>query len=544
LQNLLSVWNGLDMRRRAVLALATAAVFVSVLLMSRMAATPQMSLLFAGLDSTAAGEIVSSLEGQSEPYEVRGNGIYVASDRRDALRLSLAADGLPATGGAGYELLDTLSGFGTTSQMFDAAYWRAKEGELARTIVAAPFAKSVRVHISNRSAGQPFRQGPPPSASVFVTPASDAITADQSRALAFLVASAVEGLDAANVAVIDARTGAVLSLEETVPLAEAGADRADILKARVERLLAAHVGQGRAIVEVSVETNPASEQITERRFDPDSRVAISTDTEERSSQSAGNDGAVTVASNLPDGDGAEGQGSSSQNSETRERINFEVSETQREVVLAPGAVTRITVAVLVDGLIDAATQQWRPRTEAELASLQDLVASAVGFNADRGDVITLKSLAFQPVEQLGTLAETSLMSGLTLDLTHLLQIVILALVAVTIALFVIKPLLMKPPLLTATALPPVDAADSGSAEKGRSEFEEISPSAFDLDNPTGELGSDFDFAAAGDFSLPELSGFDTANEDPVARLRNLIEERRDETVEVLRGWMDDKKEKT
>ena len=136
------------------------------------------------------------------------------------------------------------------------------------------------------------------------------------------------------------------------------------------------------------------------------------------------------------------------------------------------------------------------------------------------------------------------MSGLTLDLTHLLQIVILALVAVTIALFVIKPLLMKPPLLTATALPPVDAEDSGSAEMGLGEFEEISPSAFDLDNSTGELGNDFDFAGAGDFPLPELSGFDTANEDPVARLRNLIEERRDETVEVLRGWMDDKKEKT
>ena len=68
------------------------------------------------------------------------------------------------------------------------------------------------------------------------------------------MASAVEGLDAANVVVLDARTGAVLSLEETVPLSEAGADRADILKARVERLLAAHVGLGRAIVEVSVET--------------------------------------------------------------------------------------------------------------------------------------------------------------------------------------------------------------------------------------------------------------------------------------------------
>ncbi len=60
--------------------------------------------------------------------------IYVDAAQRDSLRMVLAGQGLPATGGAGYELLDSLSGFGTTSQMFDAAYWRAKEGELARTI--------------------------------------------------------------------------------------------------------------------------------------------------------------------------------------------------------------------------------------------------------------------------------------------------------------------------------------------------------------------------------------------------------------------------
>ena len=79
--------------------------------------------------------------------------------------------------------------------------------------------------------------------------------------------------------------------------------------------------------------------------------------------------------------------------------------------------------------------------------------------------------------------------------------------------------------------------------KGPGEFEEISPSAFDLDNSTGELGSDFDLQVQVIFPAGVI-GFDTANEDPVARLRNLIEERRDETVEVLRGWMDDKKEKT
>ena len=69
---------------------------------------------------------------------MRGDSIYVDGSQRDGLRMTLAAEGLPANGGTGYELLDSLSGFGTTSQMFDAAYWRAKEGELARTVLANP----------------------------------------------------------------------------------------------------------------------------------------------------------------------------------------------------------------------------------------------------------------------------------------------------------------------------------------------------------------------------------------------------------------------
>ena len=66
--------------------------------------------------------------------------------------MTLAAEGLPANSGTGYELLDSLSGFGTTSQMFDAAYWRAKEGELARTLLAMPQIRAARVHLASAPA--------------------------------------------------------------------------------------------------------------------------------------------------------------------------------------------------------------------------------------------------------------------------------------------------------------------------------------------------------------------------------------------------------
>ena len=88
-------------------------------------------------------------------FEVRDATILVDRAARDRVRMDLAAKGLPAGGPAGYEILDSLSGFGTTSQMFDAAYWRAKEGELARTITGSPNVRAARVHLAN-PVSQPF----------------------------------------------------------------------------------------------------------------------------------------------------------------------------------------------------------------------------------------------------------------------------------------------------------------------------------------------------------------------------------------------------
>jgi flagellar M-ring protein FliF len=343
LQNVIALWSALDLRRRAIIVIATAAMFAAVLGLSRMAATPGMALLYSGLDPAAAGEVVAALEARGVAYQVQGGAIQVAEAQRDELRMTLAAEGLPAAGAAGYELLDQLSGFGTTAQMFDAAYWRAKEGELARTLLAIPQVRAARVHIA-RSDPQPFRSEDRPTASITVTTASGSLTADQAKAMKHLVAAAVAGMTPEAVSVIDSASGLVLSGEEVPQPGLAGDARAAELKQNVERLLAARVGPGKAVVEITVDVVTDQERISERRLDPEGRVAISTDSEEKSGTSSQTDGQVTVASNLPEDDAADG-GDQSQSSETRERVNFEVSETTRELVRVPGAIRKISVTV-------------------------------------------------------------------------------------------------------------------------------------------------------------------------------------------------------
>jgi flagellar M-ring protein FliF len=170
LTQLQTLWSGLDARRRLIAVLSALAIVASVVGIARVATAPDMALLYSGLDAAAAGEVVAALEARGIPYEVQEASIYVDGARRDATRMALATEGLPASGPAGYELLDALSGFGTTSQMFDAAYWRAKEGELARTITAAPNVRAARVHLAN-PVNAPFARTPTGSASVTVTEA-------------------------------------------------------------------------------------------------------------------------------------------------------------------------------------------------------------------------------------------------------------------------------------------------------------------------------------------------------------------------------------
>ncbi|WP_254813750.1 flagellar basal-body MS-ring/collar protein FliF [Rhodovulum sp. ES.010] len=536
----MAIWTGLTPRRRVIVIIATVAMFAAVLALSRVATTPRMELLYSGLDGAAAGDVIRALDQSGVAYEVRGPAIYVDASQRDSLRMTLASDGLPANGSAGYELLDGLSGFGTTSQMFDAAYWRAKEGELARTILANPQFRSARVHIATPTA-RPFARNIKPSAAVTVGAAGGALAPAQAKALRFLVASSVAGLAPEDVSVIDANTGTVVT-DDAIPGFGSGADdRSDALKARLERLLAARLGPGRSVVEVSVETEMQSESIRERRIDPDSRIAISADNEERSTSSSDTGGgAVTVASNLPEGEGAAERSAQRKETETRERVNYEVSETEREILRAPGAIKRLSVAVLVDGvtsLDDQGNETWAPLPETELEALRELVASAAGFDAERGDVITLKSMPFEPVETLGTGPQSSLFGDVALDPLTLIQLGVLAVVALILGLFVVRP------ILAGGARPgPVGLPAPAGGE----------PAALNQPWLDGEINPDDEPAGlpmAAPMTMNTLdpadftdSGFGATDEDPVDRLRDLIERRRDESVAILRGWMEDRQE--
>jgi flagellar M-ring protein FliF len=529
LQNVLATWSAIDLRRRIVILAATIAMFAAVLALGTVASRTDLALLYGGLEPGAAGEVIAALEQRGVAHEVRGDSIFVDAAQRDSLRMALASEGLPTAGGGGYELLDTLSGFGTTSQMFDAAYWRAKEGELARTLHAMPQIKAARVHIASQPT-RAFRPEALATASVTLTTTGGTLSEAQARAIRHLVASAVSGMTPDAVQIIDTVAGLIGGQDDNDLSGTDAADRSALIKGSVERLLAARVGPGKAVVEVSVDLMQDRESITERTFDPQGRVAISSETEEKTGSATEPGGEVTVASNLPEGDAENGAKGQSQSSETRERVNYEVSETQREILRAPGGIRRMTVAVMVDGVVTVAadgTRSWTPRPDEELATLRELVASAVGLDEARGDVLTLKSLEFQelPAADSGMISAGILPELASLDVMTLIQTGILAVVALVLGLFVIRPILtsasrqaLAPPL-SALALPPATGYGGPTLE--------------------GEVDSSFAYDGYGSSAAPDGA----ITDDPATRLRKLIEKRQTESIEILRGWMEHEEER-
>ena len=184
---------------------------------------------------------------------------------------------------------------------------------------------------------------------------------------------------------------------------------------------------------------------------------------------------------------------------------------------------RLTVAVLVNDVTttDAdGVETTAPRSPEELASLQALVASAVGFNADRGDEITLRSMQFEPIADLGTSAIAA--SGAPLNMMRLIQIGALAIVSLILGLFVVRPIL-APSQLPALAPP------------------QTGPSLIDqTSQPIAIAGQQA--RNDGPIALPGTVAATKEDADPVTRLREMISERESETIQILQDWMEQPEE--
>ena len=446
--------------RLAALAATGIAVLGFFIFLSSRLSTGGMALLYGDLDPQDSGQIIQTLQSKNIPYDIKAGGkqIFVPGDQVLQLRVSLAESGLPGGGSVGYEIFDNNQGIGTTNFVQNINLVRALEGELARTIGAMRNVRGARVHLVMPRRELFSREKQEASASVVLqVQGSSRLNNEQVQAIQHLIAAAVPSMDPQKISVLDDR-GQLLARGngDSTSAAAGTADEMRVgfenrMRQAIIELLERTVGLNRVRAEINAEIDYDRVVENAEIFDPDSQVARSTQTVQENENSSENDDqdTVTVQNNLPETEAtAAGTGTSaaSQVSRTEETVNFEITKTIRNRVKESGQIKRLSVAVLVDGKYienDDGDKVWQPRAADELAQLETLVKSAVGFNEQRGDSVEIVNMQFVKLEPL-EFDDGSLFLGISKEeFMQLAEILVLAVVGLLVILLVVRPVLTR-----------------------------------------------------------------------------------------------------
>jgi flagellar M-ring protein FliF len=467
------------------------------------------------------------------------------------LRLSLASEGIPAGGSIGYEIFDRADALGTTNFVQQINQIRALEGELSRTIRSLHQVRSARVHLVMPKRELFSRDRAEPTASV-VLALQGSLDKGQVSAIQHVVSSAVPGMRSKSVSVVDS-TGELLARGaddgalDTANSEDLRRSYEARLSQAIEQLLAQTLGAGKVRAEVTAILDFSQVTTNKEEFNPDGQVARSTNSIEETgtSQERQGENNVSVANNTPNPPGQDANGtsgSSSQNGRTEEIVNYEISKTVRTEVKAGGEVKRISAAVLVDGVYTTApdgTKTYAARAPEELAQINALVKSAIGFDEKRGDVVEIVNMKFAEPE----LIEDSGLSLLGLDKTDLMRIaelIVLAVVALLVLLLVVRPLLGRILAMPSSApanialagpgdqlaLPPGAAAALAIPGPGQTQLPSM-PSASDAEQIAAEIDQMID--------LNQVEGRVRASS--VKKISDLVDQHPEQAVNLIRQWV-------
>lgn len=393
----------------AVSVIAVAALATMVLMATGRDYVP----LFTNVPNEQVSHIIAKLKEKNIPFSLRDDGttITIPKDLLHSTQMTLMAEmGSNKIGNIGLEIFDKQD-FGMNSYAQKINFQRALQGELMRAINTLSAVKQSKVILAMPNKKTFLEEGSPASASVVVElRQGKELTGDQIRGIRYLVANAVEGLDADKVTVLDER-GKVLT--RSLDGVTSGSSEMMELKKnieneyenRIEGILAKVVGQARVVAKVDATLNHRVISSVEELVDPD-KTAIRAQTSEEESLDGSRTNPAGVPGSRANLPGAEDAGQVGFRQDVKKEIkttNYDVPKTVKNIKEAAGNLERISVAVVVDGVHTTVTkedgtqeQKWAPRSAEELQKYETLVKNAIGFNVARGDSVKIENIQFQP----------------------------------------------------------------------------------------------------------------------------------------------------
>ncbi len=398
-------------KRNSLIASAVVAA-VGLVVVSIMVTKTDYTPLFTNVAPEQLPLVLDNLRKKNIPFRLGpdGNSIYVPTDLLPATQMVVMSElGSSKVGTLGLEIFEKQD-FGITSYAQKINYQRAIQGELMRAINTLTAIKQSKVLLALPNKKTFLEEGGQPTASVVVElNAGKTLSQDQVRGITHLVASAVEGLEPERVTVVDDK-GKVLSKNYegesglSAELLDLKKTRERELEERIESILSRVVGSGKVIARVNTTLNPRSIDSVEETVDPESTAIRSQVTEEEMLDGSRTNptGIPGSRANLP-GAGDQGQVGFQQNVRKElKTTNYSVPKTVRKIQESAGDLQKVTVAVLVDGVIEqvkaddgTVTEKWVERSPAEIAKYESLVKNAIGFDAKRGDAVKIENIKFE-----------------------------------------------------------------------------------------------------------------------------------------------------
>lgn len=542
MQNILASLKNLG-RTRLIALGAAGAVLLGVLgLFVFRGSTQPMALLYGDLDLNEAAQMVEDLSKAHIANSTSSDGatIYVPKDKVASARLLLAKDGLPSGGAVGYELFDK-SGTLTTTQFEQTINeTRAMEGELERSIRLLHGVKNVRVHLVLPHRDLFSTQTSPSQASVVLDIGRGGrMSPDGIQAIQNLVAAAVPGLRPQNISIVDTRgdvlvkpgdPDSVAGQESTIDKLRFSEEQR--LSQAVEDMLVPTLGAGHVRARAAVTMNTDEIRETEESFDPNQQVLRSQQTTSDKSVNTESNPNTSVANNLPNANANQNNKSGSSDDREEETDNYEIGKRVRVVSQTRPRVSRISLAVMVDGSFSKdknGKDVWKPLDDAEIERISTLTKTAIGYDKARGDEVNVVSMRFMPDGGIGFTAEKlNLFDRDTLIYVAEWVIpIVLALGAIFIAL---RPVLRR----GAAGLPLLAGAAAAAGAPGAAGAAGGHPARIGAAGGAGKDGEP-EFDEDETVTLDQVAG--RVRMGAIAKVAARIEENPRETVFIIRNWL-------
>lgn len=495
----------------------------------------EYSVLYTDLDMEDAKQITARLDNLGVKYQLAKNGteVLVPTDEVNKMRVETADIAVYSKGSnVGYEVFDKSDTLGATNFVQNVNLLRALEGELARTIRTVDNIRSARVHLVMPKRELFSREEQTPSASVVIKTKEGALSLQNIQSIQKIVAAAVPKLDVKNVAIVDSNGNLLTEFneEQNDIVKNANKDKMRIdqerkMAQKIQQLLEKTLGAGKVQAQVNIEMDFDEVVTNEEIYDPDSQVVRSTATISEQGVSTTQDGTVTVAQNIPNGDSqVNSEGVRDSSSKVEETINYEISKVIRNKIKNTGTIHRLTAAVLVDGVYEKdaeGNQVYRQRSDDEMEQILALVKSAVGYDANRGDVVEVENLRFATLGNNVVEKGEMLYLGFTkAELMRIAEGLGVAIVAILVILLVIRPLINNA----------FEVSSNNSAEK-------LLSSGENEDNLllSNFLSDNFDETAEELVNMNKVDG--RIKVSSLRRLNNTVEKNPNAAVNVIRSWL-------